>query len=101
VKVYTKTEYKTIHEQSPAQIVEVPKYPEVDEPQVDEIETHEMSSYEAPVEEQPENIPTQVEKFERSVASENEGQIIESEPEANTEPTSPESFQEPQEQNEH
>jgi hypothetical protein len=100
VKVYTKTEYKTVHEQTPAEIVEVPKYPEVDETQMDENETHDMSSYEAPVEEQPEVVTSQVEKFERSVASENEVQVIETEPEANPDSTPAESFPDPQETNE-
>ena len=68
VKVLTRTEYKTIKDESgsEAAVMDVPKYP--DEPVEDIIgaDAAEVSGYETHEEE------TQSEKFERSMAGENE-----------------------------
>ncbi len=66
IKVLTKTEYKTIRETAPSGngMLEVPKYPEVDS--VTESPTEENQD----PDEDSDSFTTQMEKFERSVASE-------------------------------
>ncbi len=68
VKVLTRTEYKTIRDESMPEsaVMDVPKYP--DEPVEDHIgsDAADVAGYETAVEE------TQADKFERSMAGENE-----------------------------